>query len=155
MPEENLDKKIDTTLGKGVEGAKEVITKPFPKPPSLTEKSSANALKERLEWGEPALTIVDVRDREAFNQERITGAVTMPMDTVVQTAKDSLESVRDIYVYGETDQKTAEAASALRSEGFQNVAQLEGGLPGWKAIGGPTEGSQATTSAIRLNQQAN
>jgi len=155
MPEENLDKKIDTALEKGVEEAKELITKPLPKPPGLTEKSSANALKERLEWGEPALTILDVRDREAFNQERITGSVAMPMDVLVQTAKDSLEPVRDIYVYGETDQETAEAASTLRSEGFQSVAQLEGGLPGWKAIGGPTEGSQATTSGLRLNQEAN
>lgn len=154
MPEENLDKKIDNAVEKGVAEVKEVITKPLPKPHGLTEKSSANALKERLEWGEPSLTILDVRDREAFNQERITGSVAMPMDVLVKTAKDSLEPVRDIYVYGETDQQTAEAASALRSEGFQNVAQLEGGLPGWKAIGGPTEGSQAYTSGLKLNKQA-
>lgn len=134
-----------TDLEENIQKVKETITQPLPKPPSIKAKSSANALKERLEWGEPALTIIDVRDREAFYQERITGTVAMPLDQLVETARDSLELNRDIYVYGETDEETAQAASALRAEGFNNVAQLEGNLAGWKAIGGPTEGREAHT----------
>jgi rhodanese-related sulfurtransferase len=40
-------------------------------------------LKKRLDWGEPALTIIDVRDREAFNTSHITGAVSLPLSQLV------------------------------------------------------------------------
>jgi hypothetical protein len=30
-----------------------------------------------LAWGEPALSILDVRNRDAFNYERITGAMPL------------------------------------------------------------------------------
>lgn len=109
-------------------------------PPKFKNQSSANDLKERLDWGEPALTIVDIRDRATFNQGRIMGAIPMPMDDLVESAKSSLEYSRDIYVYGESDEQAAQGAAALRQAGFQNVAELKGGLAGWKAIDGPAEG---------------
>jgi rhodanese-related sulfurtransferase len=137
----NKHDRIDEKLEQGVEKIKDTVTEVLPKPPGLKEKSSANALKERLDWGEPALTIVDVRDREAFNKERITGAVSMPLDTLLEVARGSLEPTRDIYVYGETEEQTAQAVSALREAGFEYVAHLEGGIAGWKAISGPIEGS--------------
>jgi rhodanese-related sulfurtransferase len=136
----NKHDRIDEKLEQGVEKIKDTVTEILPKPPGLKGKSSANALKERLDWGEPALTIVDVRDREAFNKERITGAVAMPLDTLVEVARGSLEPTRDIYVYGETEEQTAQAVSALREAGFEYVAHLEGGIAGWKAISGPIEG---------------
>lgn len=117
--------------------AKDKITEPLPTPPEQTPVSSAQALKERLDWGEPALTIVDAREREAFLEERITGAMLMSDIT-------SLHDVRDIYVYGDSDEKTAAAADKLRQSGFRNVSQLQGGLAGWKAIQGSTEGRAAT-----------
>lgn len=65
--------------------AKEKITKGIPTPPPATPKSSAQALKERLQWGEPSLTIIDARERESYLEERITGA--MLMETVVNLPK--------------------------------------------------------------------
>ena len=59
---------------------KEALPNLTPTPPSLKAESSAYDLKSRLEWGGPALTIVDIRDRETFNEGHITGAVPMPMD---------------------------------------------------------------------------
>jgi rhodanese-related sulfurtransferase len=137
----NKHDRIDEKLEQGVEKIKDTITEILPQPPGLKAKSSANALKERLDWGEPALTIVDVRDREAFNKERITGAVSMPLDTLVEVARGSLEPTRDIYVYGESEDQTAQGVSALREAGFEYVSHLEGGIAGWKAISGPIEGS--------------
>lgn len=137
----NKHDRLDEKLEQGVEKIKNAVTEKLPHPPGLKAKSSANALKERLDWGEPALTIVDVREREEFNKERITGAVSMPSDTLLEVARGSLEPSRDIYVYGETEEKTAEAVSALREAGFQYVSHLEGGIAGWKAISGPIEGS--------------
>ena len=111
-----------------------------PQQPPVDPKSSANDLKTRLEWGEPAFTIIDVRDRQSYNDSHIMGAISMTMDVLGNSAVKSLAKSRDIYVYGATEEEGSQAVQALKSAGFQNVSQLMGGLAGWKAIGGPTEG---------------
>ncbi|SRR5579883_3021485 len=125
-----------------IQDAKDALPNVTPTPPGLKAESSAHDLKSRLEWGEPALTILDTRDREQFNRGHILGAMPMPMDELAERAKSTIDTVRDIYVYGATDEETAQAASRLRGVGFQNVAQLKGGLEGWKAVAGPTEGTE-------------
>jgi rhodanese-related sulfurtransferase len=112
-----------------------------PTPPGLKAQASSHDLKARLDWGEPGLTIIDVRDRESFNNSHITGALPMPADQLVERAKSSLEPIRDIYIYGETDAETAEAANLLREAGFRKVAELKGGIAAWKAIDGPIDGA--------------
>ncbi|MBW4622922.1 MAG: rhodanese-like domain-containing protein [Cyanosarcina radialis HA8281-LM2] len=130
-----------------VEAAKKVVTAPLPKPPSLHEQASVRELKSRLEWGEPALTILDVRDRDTFNKGHITGAMPMPLDQLVDRAQ-GLSFKRDIYVYGASDEETSQAAQQLRGAGFWNVAELKGGLNAWKAIGGQTDGSEETVTKL-------
>jgi rhodanese-related sulfurtransferase len=121
--------------------AKETLTNPIPTPPAQqTPISSPKALKERLEWGEPALTIIDIRERDLFNEEHITGAMPMPLTDVVEMVSNSLEHNRDIYLYGSDNEQAAEAATKLGEAGFTNVSQIEGGLDAWKAIAGPTDG---------------
>jgi len=114
----------------------------IPPQPPVDAKSNVHELKSRLEWGEPAFTILDVRDRQVFNDGHILGAMAMPMDEQLadRVKHSKLEPSRDIYVYGETDEQAAQAAQSLRSAGFEHVSELKGGLPAWKAIGGPTEG---------------
>jgi rhodanese-related sulfurtransferase len=109
-------------------------------PTPVQPQSRVIDLKNRLAWGEPALTIIDIRDRNAFNTNRIMGAISMPMSELVDRAKASLELNRDIYVYGETDAETATAAAALREAGFTSVSELQGGLAAWKAARYEVEG---------------
>lgn len=111
----------------------------IPPQPPIDSQSNAHELKSRLEWGEPAFTIIDVRDRDAYNDGHIMGAMPMPMDQLVERA-ESVAKSRDIYIYGETDAETSQAVSQLRAAGYEHVSELKGGLPAWKAIGGPTEG---------------
>lgn len=110
-----------------------------PTPPGLQKKSRVYDLKARLDWGEPALTIIDVRDRPQFNMAHIMGAVSIPASDLVTRAQQTLELTRDIYVYGETDEESAVAADQLRQAGFINVSELRGGLPAWKAVDYPIE----------------
>jgi rhodanese-related sulfurtransferase len=112
-------------------------------PEAIQDRSNVESLKNRLDWGEPALTIVDVRDRTAFNTSHIMGAIAMPMQELVTQARASLELIRDIYVYGETEEQTAEAASQLRAAGFQHIAELVGGLAAWKRAKYPIDGFSA------------
>lgn len=97
-------------------------------------------LKSRLEWGQPAFTIVDVRDRHTYNYSHITGAIPIPLDDLVSRAKSALHTERQIYIYGEHDAHTAHAAQVLREAGFADVSELQGGLTAWKTVGGATEG---------------
>ena len=118
----------------------------FLTPKPLETISTASDLKLRLDWGEPALTIIDVRSRNLFNENRILGANSMPMAQLVARASASLESERDIYIYGETDEMTADAVAKLREAGYENVAELKGGLTDWQATGGAIEGTVAATA---------
>ena len=123
---------------------KDKVTKPLPTPPEQQlPVSSAQALKERLDWGEPALTILDARDSETFLQEHIVGAMSIASDDLIARFANSLAKNREIYVYGDNDTQADMAADKFRTEGFTRVSQLQGGLPGWKAISGATEGRSA------------
>jgi rhodanese-related sulfurtransferase len=123
-----------------IEDAKNALPNITPTPAGLKAQSSAHDLKSRLEWGEPALTILDVRDREAFNKNHIMGAMFIPLDQLGEQAQSTIDAIRDIYVYANSDQETTQAADRLREIGFKNVAELKGGLAAWRAIAGPTEG---------------
>jgi rhodanese-related sulfurtransferase len=112
-------------------------------PAPLQSKSRVYDLKERLDWGEPALTIIDVRSRDAFNTSHIMGAISFPLSQLVEKSLMNLELVRDIYVYGASDEETATAAGLLKEAGYQNVAEILGGLAAWKAAGFPIEGNSA------------
>lgn len=111
----------------------------LPRPPVLRSKSRVYDLKARLDWGEPALTIIDVRDRHQFNLSHITGAISMPLQDLPARTLDCLEFDRDLYVYGDVDEEAAEAAAKLRAAGYRHVSELRGGLPAWKAVGYPIE----------------
>jgi rhodanese-related sulfurtransferase len=131
-----------TAVAEAIEETKNVAKDAIPNTPVTSTQFSIDpvVVKDRLDKGEPALTIVDIRDRRQFNEERITGAVSMPMAELVEQATASLSPVRDIYVYGESDVSTAEAAKQLRQAGFRNVAEIKGNLGAWKAIDAPVEG---------------
>ncbi|MEO1378327.1 MAG: rhodanese-like domain-containing protein [Cyanobacteria bacterium J06635_10] len=112
----------------------------IPSQPIVDKKSDPRTLKSRLQWGEPAFTIVDVRDRQTYKNGHIMGALSMKMDNLADTAIKSLSRSRDIYVYGADDAETKRAAQTLIRAGFENVSELKGGFAAWKAIGGSTEG---------------
>ncbi|MBE9137870.1 rhodanese-like domain-containing protein [Nodosilinea sp. LEGE 07088] len=116
------------------------MTSFFVKPPAMKPQATVQDLKSRLDWGEPALTIIDVRDRAAFNELHIQGAVSMPLPMLVDAVSRNLEQERDIYVYGDSDEMTATATGQLRAAGFQKVAELAGGLAAWQAAKYPIEG---------------
>jgi rhodanese-related sulfurtransferase len=123
-----------------------MIKRIIPVPLSFQPQSRAYELKARLDWGEPALTIIDVRDREAFHKSHIRGAVSMPNAELVNRAQASLSVDRDIYMYSDSDGETALAANKLRQAGFAKVSELRGGLAAWKAFGYPIESTRSSRS---------
>ncbi|WP_310488356.1 rhodanese-like domain-containing protein [Chamaesiphon sp. VAR_69_metabat_338] len=133
-----------------VEGIQDALGNLTPTPVVLQEESTAHDLKKRLEWGEPALSIIDIREHEAFNQGRITGAVSMPMDRLDEL-KSTLQPKHDIYIYGDTDAQAHQAAQMFRAAGFEAVTHIMGGLDAWHEIGGPTEGIEEDAAPPKAN----
>jgi rhodanese-related sulfurtransferase len=103
--------------------------------------ANVHDLKLRLDWGQPAFTIIDVRDRHTFNQEHITGAISIPIDDLASRAEIALHKERDIYVYGQDESQSAQAVAILRNTNFTKVAKLPGGVTAWAEFGGHTDGS--------------
>jgi len=99
----------------------------------MQEMSRVYDLKARLDWGEPALTIIDIRDRDLFNESHVMGAISMPRAELMGRIQSALEYDRDIYLYSSTDEEAAEAAAQLRAAGYQQVSVLRGGVAAWKA----------------------
>jgi rhodanese-related sulfurtransferase len=126
-----------------VKKVQNVIGKATPVPTDFEPVSSPSDLKARLDWDEPALSILDVRDRTAFNEERITGAMPMGVSDLTEQAKHAFSIERDLFVYSNSDEETAAAVTQLREAGFKRVSAISGGLPAWKAIGGPIEGQKS------------
>jgi rhodanese-related sulfurtransferase len=101
---------------------------------------SVYELKSRLNWGEPGLTILDVRDRKAFNDCRILGAMNTPLSILPEAVQSTLQQKRDIYVYGSSEEEATTAANSLREAGFHKVAVLQGGLEAWLKVDGSVDG---------------
>ncbi|NJN30214.1 MAG: rhodanese-like domain-containing protein [Synechococcales cyanobacterium RM1_1_8] len=113
----------------------------FSIPAPINEQATASELKNRLDWGEPALSIIDIRSRAAFNANRITGAVSIPAEELMERVSKTLEFERDIYIYGASDEQAAEATTQLRGAGYKSVAVLKGGFEAWKSARGAVEGA--------------
>lgn len=117
----------------------------FPKPAPMRETARVYDLKTRLDWGEPALTIIDIRDRDLFNERHVAGAISIPASELVNRTLVNFELERDLYVYACTDEEASVAAGQLRAAGYEKVSVLRGGVAAWKAADFPVE---TTSKAI-------
>ncbi len=117
-----------------------IFSKFIPIPGVIQDRSSAGTLFKRLERGEAALTIIDVRPKVFFDITHIMGSISMPMEEPADLTLSSLELNDNIYVYAETDIQTAIAAQNLRHLGYQKVSELIGGLRAWKKANYPIFG---------------
>jgi sulfur-carrier protein adenylyltransferase/sulfurtransferase len=90
---------------------------------------SAVELKERLDRGD-ALKIIDVREPNEYQINRIAGSVLLPLGDVAQRYKE-LDPADEIVVHCKMGGRSAKAADFLRSVGFKKVLNLKGGILDW------------------------
>jgi sulfur-carrier protein adenylyltransferase/sulfurtransferase len=107
-----------------------------PEPVPVTNASSGNPteitsveLKERLERGD-ALKIVDVREPNEYQINRIPGSTLIPLGEVPKRYGE-LDPDEEIVVHCKMGGRSAKAAAFLRSVGFKNVLNLKGGILDW------------------------
>ena len=103
-----------------------------PEPPLVQNSAteiSAVELKQRLDRGD-RLTIVDVREPNEYQINRIAGSVLMPLGDVPKRHIE-LDKADEIVVHCKMGGRSAKAADFLRSVGFKRVLNLRGGILDW------------------------
>ncbi len=83
--------------------------------------------------------MIDVRELDEWDAERIPGAVFKPMSSINNWYAD-LPREGTVIVQCRTGNRSASVVHALMEQaGFDNVVNLEGGIVGWKFVGYETE----------------
>ena len=86
-------------------------------------------LKQRLDRGDN-LKIVDVREPNEYQINRIPGSTLIPLGEVPRRANE-LDPEDEIVVHCKMGGRSAKAADFLRSVGFKRVLNLKGGILDW------------------------
>jgi molybdopterin/thiamine biosynthesis adenylyltransferase/rhodanese-related sulfurtransferase/molybdopterin converting factor small subunit len=90
---------------------------------------TASELKQRLDRGDK-LKIVDVREPNEYQINRIEGSQLIPLGDVPQRYQE-LDKNDEIVVQCKMGGRSAKAADFLRSVGFTKVLNLKGGILDW------------------------
>lgn len=88
--------------------------------------------------GEPDLVILDVREKDAFEQGHVAHARLLPRGQLELRVNDELaDPTKRIVCYCELGRISTLAAATLRQMGFQRAVALDGGMQAWREAGLP------------------
>ncbi|MBS1817086.1 MAG: molybdopterin-synthase adenylyltransferase MoeB [Acidobacteria bacterium] len=90
---------------------------------------SAVELKQRIDRGDK-LVIVDVREPNEFQINRIPGSQLIPLGEIPRRYAE-LDEEEEIIVHCKMGGRSAKAADYLRTVGFKRVLNLKGGILDW------------------------
>src|SRR6267143_1089349 len=103
---------------------------------NATEITSVE-LKQRLDRGDK-ITIVDVREPNEYQINRIPGSTLIPLGDVPKRYSE-LDPNEEIVVHCKMGGRSAKAADFLRSVGYKRVLNLKGGVLDWIDKVDPTQ----------------
>ena len=87
-----------------------------------------------------AAIIIDVRDKEEWNEEHIPGTLHLSSGTIEYKIEDEIPNPNAaIICHCGGGGRSALVAESLQKMGYKNVRSMAGGFKAWKAAGLPTE----------------
>jgi rhodanese-related sulfurtransferase len=102
----------------------------------ITETSPTEAA-EKSKNGEAV--IVDVREKDEWDEEHIPGAIYMSRGTIELDIEEKVPDMSaTIICHCGGGGRSALAAESLQKIGYKNVRSMAGGLKAWRAAGLPT-----------------
>jgi glyoxylase-like metal-dependent hydrolase (beta-lactamase superfamily II)/rhodanese-related sulfurtransferase len=112
------------------------------RPTESTERIDVTGLHERLQ----EVQVLDVRERDEWNDGHIPGAVHVPYHDLVGIP-DVIDPARPVAVICSSGQRSAVAASLLARAGAPQVIHVaDGGVGTWRQHGWPIEQPQRSTA---------
>jgi molybdopterin/thiamine biosynthesis adenylyltransferase/rhodanese-related sulfurtransferase len=115
----------------------------------IEEVDSTQAL-DSLRDSERGCVIVDVREREEWDEGHLPGAVHVPrghLESRIESAAP--DKSRPVLVYCASGNRSAFAAKTLEELGYDHVVSLAGGFTDWKRNGNPFEIPEALDESKR------
>jgi len=108
---------------------------------------SMEEVKTRIGAGANDFIVLDVRERDSFNDGHIPTAQHLPRGLLELRVNEALPdpTVR-IVTYCDYGKISTLAAATLRRMGFTRAVALDGGMKAWREKGFPIEAVQASTS---------
>jgi glyoxylase-like metal-dependent hydrolase (beta-lactamase superfamily II)/rhodanese-related sulfurtransferase len=107
---------------------------------------SMSEVHRALEPPTPSLTILDVREREAFRAGHLRSALNVPRGELELRADRQLpDPTARIVVYCQFGKISTLAAHTLRTMGYSRTVALDGGVQAWVEAGYPLEASGTST----------
>jgi glyoxylase-like metal-dependent hydrolase (beta-lactamase superfamily II)/rhodanese-related sulfurtransferase len=95
-------------------------------------------LKVRTQDQVGDLVVLDVRERDAYEQGHIPGATLLPRGQLeLRVNQDLPDPTRRIVVYCELGRISTLATATLRAMGYQRAIALDGGILAWRDAGYP------------------
>ncbi len=99
-------------------------------------------LKDRVARGESDLLVLDVRERDAYEQGHVPGAKHLPRGQLELRVNSELpDPTQRILTVCEFGKISALAAATLRELGFMRAVALDGGMQAWRDSNFPIERS--------------
>jgi glyoxylase-like metal-dependent hydrolase (beta-lactamase superfamily II)/rhodanese-related sulfurtransferase len=99
---------------------------------------SFTELKTRIDGADPELVILDVRERDAYEDGHIPGARLLPRGQLELRVNEALpDPTKRILVYCDFGKVSTLAAATLRELGYARAIGLDGGLRAWREAGYP------------------
>jgi glyoxylase-like metal-dependent hydrolase (beta-lactamase superfamily II)/rhodanese-related sulfurtransferase len=95
-------------------------------------------LKARVEAAADELVVLDVRERDTYEEGHIAGAKLLPRGQLeLRVNQDLPDPTRRIVVCCEFGRISTLATATLREMGFQRAVALDGGMKAWREAGYP------------------
>jgi DMSO/TMAO reductase YedYZ molybdopterin-dependent catalytic subunit/glyoxylase-like metal-dependent hydrolase (beta-lactamase superfamily II) len=108
------------------------------------ERITAATLAEQLSGSEPPL-VLDVRTEREWRDGPLDGSVNIPLARLEERL-DEIPRDREVVVHCGSGYRSSIAASLLRRHGFEQIADLVGGMSAWAASTAAPERSRQPTT---------
>ena len=104
------------------------------------KETTVEEVKRRLDRGDRAFVLVDVREESEWNAGHIPGAVHLGKGVIERDIEQKVPDVgREIVLYCGGGFRSALAAENLERMGYTNVVSMDGGWRGWTEKKYPVE----------------
>ena len=97
---------------------------------------SPNKLKEIIDKDNPIDILIDVRTLEEVNDSKIPNSINIDYyHNSFEKSLDSLDKNFNYFIYCRSGNRTMKTVNILKSKGFENAFNLQGGIIAWKEEG--------------------
>jgi len=108
------------------------------------DEITPDALREKLDGDDGPFKLLDVREKDEWEEARIAGAEFLSKGLIEREIENVVSDLdREIILYSGSGYRSALAADNLQKMGYSDVKSLKGGFRSWTEAGHPIKKAEA------------